>query len=689
VILYEMATGRRPFTGDTSISIISSIVKDTPVSVTDINPALPRDLGRIIRRALSKDVERRYQTAKDLRNDLEELKASLDSGELQTSAMASGAITVGPTKPARHRGLLMFGAVLVISLAAVVVYQMTRGAEPAASMPDLEMTQLTTSGIATRPAISPDGKYVAYVQQLALQGPGGTLVPAASVWVRQVATSSVAQIIAPEPLARIGGLTISPDGSYVDYIKDGGGLDHGSLWRVSLLGGTPKKLVDGINTPIGWSADGRHMAFVRDRAGEGVSELIIADADGGNARVLATRKSPAEFVTLLLANRPSIRPAWSPDGRLIAVAGALLVPTVQGQIVFVDSTTGAEDARRIDTKASSKEGLEWLDAGSLVVNRTVAGGTPQLWRVTYPTGELARLTNDLTSYIGVSMTAARDSLVTTRTDRRVAIWISGGSGANAREVVPATQSGGARDALAWSADRLLFTSTIDGRRSISSIGLDGGTPQDAVPQGDTPIATSDGRTVVYRSTDPSRPGLWKVTDGARAVELVGGQGNWPRVTRDDRSVVFVSTREGLQSLWMVSIDGGTPAQVSNRFASYPILSPDGKNVAFTSFDGQGRPATAICRLDDCSSPRFVAVLATGGSGRRFAWTPDSAGFLYAAGTPENLWVESLDGKPPRQLTHFTDDRQIADADFSRDGTRLAIARSTTISDVLLIKGLKR
>ena len=91
VILYEMATGQRPFTGDTSISIISSILKDTPKSVTELNPALPRDLGRIVRRALAKDPERRYQTAKDLRNDLEELKASLDSGELQTSTMASGA----------------------------------------------------------------------------------------------------------------------------------------------------------------------------------------------------------------------------------------------------------------------------------------------------------------------------------------------------------------------------------------------------------------------------------------------------------------------------------------------------------------------------------------------------------------------------------------------------------------------
>ena len=81
VVLYEMATGQRPFSGDTSLSILSSILKDTPRSVTDINPALPSELGRIIRRALAKDPERRYQTAKDLRNDLEDLKASLGSSE--------------------------------------------------------------------------------------------------------------------------------------------------------------------------------------------------------------------------------------------------------------------------------------------------------------------------------------------------------------------------------------------------------------------------------------------------------------------------------------------------------------------------------------------------------------------------------------------------------------------------------
>jgi serine/threonine protein kinase len=82
VMLYELATGERPFKGDTSVSVMSSIIKDTPASVTDLRPHFPRDLSRIIKRCLVKDADHRYQTAKDLRNELEDLKHDLDSGQL-------------------------------------------------------------------------------------------------------------------------------------------------------------------------------------------------------------------------------------------------------------------------------------------------------------------------------------------------------------------------------------------------------------------------------------------------------------------------------------------------------------------------------------------------------------------------------------------------------------------------------
>jgi Tol biopolymer transport system component len=500
-----------------------------------------------------------------------------------------------------------------------------------------------------------------------------------------VATSSNVQIVAPE-LGAIGGLTVTPDGNYVDYVRRPRGSAVTSLWRVSFLGGTPKKLIDDVASPIGWSPDGRHMAFVRQQVSRGVWELTLADADGGNSRVLATRTAPDRFDTLGLVSQPSVRPAWSLDGRVIALPGVRNVPTFQGQHVFVDSTSGAE---HVLTSQGMVYGLDWLDAGSLVVDQVVEGGGPaQLWRLAYPSGAITRLTNDLGSYTDVSMTAARDSLVTTKTDRRVAIWVSDASGANAKEVVPSTLSSGAEDNVTWAADRLLFTSTIGGHRSISSASPDGGTLQELAGQGMDPSTTSDGRTIVFRSTDQARQGLWKITDGGRPVRIFGESAGCPSVTRDDRSVVFTSTSGGLQSLWMVSIEGGTPVRLMNRFASSPILSPDGKTVAFGTRDEQDRPAAAVCNLPDCTSLRFLPPRLAGGS-TRIAWTPDSAGFLYAAGTPQNLWIESLDGKTFRQLTHFTDDRQIADAAWSRDGRRLAIARTTQTSDIVLFRGLKR
>jgi dipeptidyl aminopeptidase/acylaminoacyl peptidase len=328
---------------------------------------------------------------------------------------------------------------VMLSLVVGVIYLLaTRRVPPAApataglSVQDLEITQLTNRGNANRPVISPDGKYVAYVQLAQVPGPGGVMISAPSVWIRQVATSSNVQIVAPEPGAVIGGLTVTPDGNYVDYVLDPRGARR-QLWRVSFLGGTPKKLFERIATPIGWSPDGKQMAFLRDQVSQGITALVLADTDGGNPRVLDTRRSPAWFDGLGLASRPSVRPAWSPDGRVIAVPGIVYTPTNQQQIVFVDSSTGVEQAVPIQ---GSVGGLDWLDAGSLILDRTVENTAPfQLWRLAYPSGVVTRLTNDLASYNDVSVTAARDSLVTTKTDRRVAVWVTDAAGANAKEVV--------------------------------------------------------------------------------------------------------------------------------------------------------------------------------------------------------------------------------------------------------------
>jgi Tol biopolymer transport system component/tRNA A-37 threonylcarbamoyl transferase component Bud32 len=689
VVLYEMATGVRPFTGDTSLSILSSILKDTPKPVTDLNPDLPRELGRIIRRALAKDLDRRYQTAKDLRNDLEDLKASIDSGELQTPG-------VGRPVERRRGPAIAIAAILATAVVVVAgIYRFTsRPAQPVASAPaaalqDLAITQLTTTGDAARPALSPDGKYVAYVQQTEVPGPRG-VVSADSVRIHQIVTSSDGPLVAPEAGVAIGGLTVTPDGNYVYYLRRSGTTSP-ALWRVSFLGGAPKKLLDDVWTPIGWSPDGQHMAFVRSHTRRGSSELVVAETDGGNARVHATRKLPALFDSLALTTQPSVRPAWSLDGRVIAVPGAILSPARQEQIVFVDARTGSEQAVPL-RGAFGVPGLDWLDRDSLVLNQLDLSGPSQLWRLEYPSGAVTRLTNDLTSYQDVSLTVARDSLATTKTDLRVAVWVIDGARANGKEVVAPRQSSGAIQNVTWAADRLLFTSLSGGHRSILSVGLDGGRPQDLVPQAYSPTTTSDGRTVVFSSADPARLGLWKATDVGRSVPLTEMQAGWPIVTGDDRSVVFTSlSGGGTQSLWIVSIDGGTPTLLANRFASQLRLSLDGQSLAFNSFDDQGRPVYVFCELPDCSSLQVVPPPNPGFPGptvgRQFL---PNRGIPYVTGSPPNVWIRMLDSNAkPSQITNFTDNRQILDVAWSRDGTRLAVARATETRDIVLIKGLKK
>ena len=106
VVLYEMATGQRPFTGDSAVSVLSSILKDTPRSISDLNPGMPRELARVVDRCLTKDREHRYQNAKDLRNTLEELRQDIDSGRLTTpraSAVADERAR-GPVDSVQWRG---------------------------------------------------------------------------------------------------------------------------------------------------------------------------------------------------------------------------------------------------------------------------------------------------------------------------------------------------------------------------------------------------------------------------------------------------------------------------------------------------------------------------------------------------------------------------------------------------------
>ena len=155
VMLYEMATGERPFKGDTSLSVLSAILKETPRPISEIAPALPREFGRIIRRCLAKDPDDRYQSAIDLRNDIEDLRQSESSGELRAPVAALGA--------SRSWGRILAAGVVLASLSGAG-WALSRGSDPQAAPPQLSFSRVSMlDGAASEPMISPDGKWVVYV----------------------------------------------------------------------------------------------------------------------------------------------------------------------------------------------------------------------------------------------------------------------------------------------------------------------------------------------------------------------------------------------------------------------------------------------------------------------------------------------------------------------------------------------
>jgi serine/threonine protein kinase len=160
-ILFEMATGERPFRGDTKMSTIGAILKDEPVSVTERNRSLPRHLGRIIRRCLAKDPDRRYQTALDLRNELEELKAEIDSGEL---AAEPGTATP-PRSTSRYLALLaiVVAAAIVGAFAVGSWLRATRPQESNAKLIPTETKRITfAAGPEFSGDLSPGSEFLVY-----------------------------------------------------------------------------------------------------------------------------------------------------------------------------------------------------------------------------------------------------------------------------------------------------------------------------------------------------------------------------------------------------------------------------------------------------------------------------------------------------------------------------------------------
>jgi eukaryotic-like serine/threonine-protein kinase len=536
----------------------------------------------------------------------------------------------------------------------------------------IQMVRLTSTGNARAPALSPDGKYVAYVQ-----GDTGQQ----RVCVHQIVGSSHACIVEAPPDVSIHGLAVTPNGGFVDFVRQEGNQQP-ALWRVPFLGGAPRKLVDDAWSAPSWSPDGKQMAFMT-----AFFSVAVADADGAHPRVIATRTAPQRYLSQGYLIRQDFRPVWLPDGQSMVVVGN---DDARGytalQLVTVNIATKAETVLTLPESRDIRPGMGMAlarDGRSFILSHVTDGGPPQVVRVRPPTGEITRLTNDVNEYAGISV--AGDAVVTTRREVQSSFWVADARGSGARQVERDVSAELApRGSLVWAgSDRLIYFASLAGGSGLWSLDLSTKVPQLIVPDGKTPSTSADARTLIFmRGVGTLR--LWRADiDGRNAVEISGAVGFTPSIMPDGSSVFYISLASGEQTVWKADLRGtDSPRQFhAARVNPYGVqVSPDGRHVVLTSNAGV----------------KLILPTSGGGPVRRLTieraaqirWTPDGWALAYVnPDAPSNIWVQPLDGSAPRQLTSFVDRRIVAYA-WSPDGKQLAISRAIDASDIVLLKGVE-
>ncbi len=678
IVLYEMATGRCPFQGDTPISTITSILRDTPPSITELKGSLPRHLGRIVTHCLAKDLERRYQTAADLRNDLQGLREEIDSGELSVAAE-----TVLPGAPPRS-------ALLAVGLLALVVAAIALGYGAWRSFVDIQgdpgsggvfqsmkMTRLTATGKSSRAAISADGKYIASI----LQESGKY-----SLWVSQVSTAGSVRVVPPHE-GVLSGPTFSPDGNLIYYLSASReSIFAEALYSVPLLGGTPRKVLDGVSSEISFSPDGKQFAFVRIQPQPRESSLMVANVDGGEVRFLAKRIPPDDYVS---------GPAWSPDGRVIAIS-ADTYPAFHLAATAVEVPAGGGAERPITPRRWRWIGeVKWLPDGSgLILAAAERTGKSQLWKVSYPGGQVQRITNDLNSYWEVSLTGDGESLVTTIVEPNYNLWVTPlGTGAPSERLT----SGSKRDdgrGISWTPDgRIVWGSAFEDSVHLW-ITDPGGSGARRLTHDERyvhtePCVSPDGRYVVFQSNRAGdRYNLWRLDlQGGDLVQLTSGKSEFgAQCHPGGKWVVYTgSLPTGQHALFRIPLLGGEPEMLNDKYDLFvtPAISPDGKKLAIVVL-GQERPGVEVIPIEGEGVLQKLEFRVIDSPIVR--WAPDGKSLTYVASHEgaANIWSQPLDGGPPRQLTHFETD-SIDSFAWSPDGAQIALALGGLTRDVVLLE----
>ncbi len=347
VVLYEMATGVRPFSGPTVALTFDELLHSMPVPASRVNLNVPSALENVLAKALEKDPSLRYQSASELQTDLRRLKRDTDASTSGILPAHSGAtLAAREQKPRSSWRAWLPVAVVLLAIAGMVGFALSRPS----SIPRVVRTVQLTNTNRPKSGVVTDGARLYFIQDTSV--------------LMQTSVTGGESFPIPTSLEDTGFANvfdISQDGSMLLMNTAHGTALDGPLWSVPVLGGSPHRLAATEGHSGAWSADGKSLIYAKG------NELFLAQSDGSSAKSL-----------LNLSGTPNdLR--WSPDGSSIRFT--LSDPRTNNRSIWEVSSSGKEVHSLIpgwDTSPNECCG-KWTRDGRYFLFQAQRDETADLW----------------------------------------------------------------------------------------------------------------------------------------------------------------------------------------------------------------------------------------------------------------------------------------------------------------------
>ncbi len=614
VVLYEMVTGTRPFTGTSTAAVLVSILRDSPAHPSKLKPSLPEKLDDIINKALEKDRDMRYQSASELRADLKRLKRDTDPKLIRPEfAHSQGSKS---SKAWRWAALLLLAIVFTVGVAWL------RFKSPQSEVGSPEIVPFTSfSGKQLAPAFSPDGNQIAFVWD---GGAGGQQ----QIYTKLIGSEAPLRLTAssnnPQPPVW------SPDGRSLAFFGWDGN-EAAAIYVVPSLGGPERKLLhlEAAMPEFDWSPDGKTLALAAWHLPQKKPHIRLRTLESGSERALTS--PPAED--------EDYHPIFSRDGRSIAFAR--LRSNGVSDIYLVRASGGESTRLTFDNR--QVDGLAWSEDGGEIIYSSLHAGTDSLWRISTSGGNPRRVAAAGLNASEVAVAGRGHRLAYTERKHdsniwRVPIGRDRKSGSEPVQLIASTQEDdspqyspdGKKIVFAsnrsgqyeiwtcdpdghnqtqltslnspwtgsprWSPDskRIAFDSRPEGQADIFVVDADGGTPRRLTTSNSTDIVPSwsaDGRWIYFDSDRTGSQQIWKTTANGEKTLQVSRTGGFESFESADGKVLYFS-KMGRRGLWRVSVEGGkeTPVpELADAADGLRYWSGSRSGIYFVTQEGSSHP----------------------------------------------------------------------------------------------------